>query len=156
MDKTQIKLYHASRGLVKYPEIRITEHCPDFYFGFYCTLQRRPAELQAARLAGQGIVSEFLFVPKPDLLIKRFPEMTEEWLDFIAACRLGIAHDYDIVEGPMVEGSVFAEVQNFIDGNIPRNVFWEQVREKRAVYQMSFHTARALSVLKFTKAYRLL
>ena len=34
--------------------------------------------------------------------------MTEEWLDFIVACRQGKSHKYDIVEGPMaVQNSVF-------------------------------------------------
>ena len=44
--------------------------------------------------------------------------MTEEWLDFIVACRLGRAHDYDIVEGPMANDTIFNYVQNFVDGKI--------------------------------------
>lgn len=42
--------------------------------------------------------------------------MTEEWLDFIAACRLGKSHNYDIVEGPMADDTIFNYVQNFVDG----------------------------------------
>ena len=40
-------------------------------------------------------------VENPDLKILRFPEMSDEWLDFIAKCRAGETHPYDIVEGPM-------------------------------------------------------
>lgn len=40
-----------------------------------------------------------------------FPEMTEEWLDFMANCRLGKSHDYDIVEGPMANDTIFNYVQ---------------------------------------------
>ena len=42
--------------------------------------------------------------------------MTEEWLDFIVACRSGQSHDYDIVEGPMADDTIYNYVQNFIDG----------------------------------------
>ena len=28
-------------------------------------------------------------VEQPELSVKRFPEMSEEWLDFIVACRSG-------------------------------------------------------------------
>ena len=30
-------LYHGSREIVKYPEIRKAQYHKDFYFGFYCT-----------------------------------------------------------------------------------------------------------------------
>ncbi|MCI8723971.1 MAG: DUF3990 domain-containing protein [Ruminococcus sp.] len=32
--------------------------------------------------------------------------MTEEWLDFIANCRTGHPHIYDIVEGPMANDTI--------------------------------------------------
>lgn len=33
--------------------------------------------------------------------------MSEEWLDFIADCRHGKIHDYDIVEGPMADDTIW-------------------------------------------------
>lgn len=30
-------LYHGSREIVEYPEIRKAKYHKDFYFGFYCT-----------------------------------------------------------------------------------------------------------------------
>lgn len=30
-------LYHGSRDIVEYPEIRKAQYNKDFYFGFYCT-----------------------------------------------------------------------------------------------------------------------
>lgn len=35
------------------------------------------------------------------LSVLKFDSMTDEWLDFIAWCRSGKTHQYDIVEGPM-------------------------------------------------------
>lgn len=41
-----------------------------------------------------------------------FNEMTEEWLDFIVACRSGEAHDYDIVIGAMADDQIYAYVSD--------------------------------------------
>ena len=93
-------------------------------------------------------MSEIAF-PNDSLNIKIFPEMTEEWLDFVAACRNGQAHDYDIVEGPMADDTIFNYVQNFIDGKISREAFWSLAKFKRPTHQISFHTVKALMTLKF-------
>ena len=81
--------------------------------------------------------------------ILKFEEMTDTWLDFIVQCRLGKAHDYDIVEGPMADDTIFNYVQGFIDGKISRAAFWELAKFKYPTHQISFHTARALETLKF-------
>lgn len=31
-------LYHGSKSIVEFPEIRVQRYNKDFYFGFYCTL----------------------------------------------------------------------------------------------------------------------
>lgn len=86
-----------------------------------------------------------------NLKIKRFPEMTEEWLDFIVSCRLGNSQEYDIVEGPMANDTIFNYVQNFVDGKISREAFWALAKFKKPTHQISFHTARALATLSFVK-----
>lgn len=48
------------------------------------------------------IVNVYEYTEDSTLNILKFPEMTEEWLDFIVACRRGIEHNYDIVEGPQI------------------------------------------------------
>ncbi|MBR1437127.1 MAG: DUF3990 domain-containing protein [Synergistaceae bacterium] len=82
-----------------------------------------------------------------------FPAMTEEWLDFVVSCRSGKPHDYDIVEGPMADDTIFNYIQGFIDGEITRAAFWELAKFKRPTHQISFHTARALATLKFLRGY---
>ena len=38
-----------------------------------------------------------------------FPEMTDEWLEFVVDCRRGLPHKYDIVEDPNYNCSSFYE-----------------------------------------------
>lgn len=144
-------LYHGSKAIVETPEIRIQKYNKDFYFGFYCTLYSEQAVRWAIRFDGEGYLNEYEYVPNESLNIKCFSEMDEEWLDFIVACRLGHSHDYDIVEGPMANDTIFNYVQNFVDGKISREAFWALAKFKRPTHQISFHSARALATLTFVK-----
>lgn len=146
-----IVLYHGSSQIVTEPKIRIAKFNKDFYFGFYCTLLPEQAKRWATRYTGVGYLNEYVYTPDESLNIKKFPEMTEEWLDFIAACRLGKSHNYDIVEGPMADDTIFNYVQNFVDGKISREAFWNLAKFKKPTHQISFHTARALTTLSFLK-----
>ena len=147
----EVILYHGSKEIVSSPEIRIQKYNKDFYFGFYCTVYPEQARRWATRFCGQGYLNEYLYIADDDLNIKIFSEMTEEWLDFIAACRVGQSHNYDIVEGPMADDTIFNYVQNFVDGKISREAFWSLAKFKKPTHQISFHTARALTTLKFLK-----
>lgn len=77
--------------------------------------------------------------------------MTEEWLDFIVNCRRGNSHDYDIVEGPMADDTIYNYIQNYLDGKISRAAFWELAKFKHPTHQISFHTMAALDTIKFIK-----
>lgn len=144
-------LYHGSKTLVKSPEIRTPKYHKDFYFGFYCALLPEQAIRWAGRFNGIGYLNEYLYTPDDSLKVKRFPEMSEEWLDFIVSCRLGKPHEYDIVEDPMADDTIFNFVQSFADGEITREAFWALAKFKKPTHQISFHTARALATLTFRK-----
>lgn len=146
-------LYHGSKEIVRTPEIRIARYNKDFFFGFYCTLMSEQAKRWAIRFTGQGMINEYEYTPNPELKLLQFKEMTEEWLDFIVDCRSGKSHDYDIVEGPMANDTIFNYIQNFIDGKISRSAFWELAKFKRPTHQISFNTVRALETLSFKTAY---
>ena len=75
--------------------------------------------------------------------------MTDEWLDFVADCRRGIKHDYDIVEGPMADDQIWDYVESFISGDISRSAFWELARFKYPTHQIVFCTEKSLDLLKF-------
>ncbi len=146
-------LYHGSTVLVEKPEIRTTKFNKDFYFGFYCTLMREQADRWAIRF-GDGIVNIYEYTEDSALKKLVFPKMTEEWLDFIAACRNGTPHDYDIVEGPMADDTIYNYVQGFLDGKYSREMFWSLAKFKNPTHQISFHTEDALKTLKFIKGVR--
>ena len=148
---TEMIVFHGGREKVEYPEVRVSRYNKDFYFGFYCTRLREQAVRWATRFGGAGAINEYRYCENNSLRILRFPEMTEAWLDFIVACRLGHSHDFDIVEGPMANDTIFNYVQNFVDGRISRAAFWELAKFSRPTHQISFHTARALATLQFLR-----
>lgn len=134
---------------VVYPEIRITPYNKDFYFGFYCTNNYAQAYRWADRRSNSGIINKYTYTENEQLNILRFPEMSDEWPDFIANCRAGKPHFYDIVEGPMADDTIWDFVNGFLDGRISRSTFWEYAKFKYPTHQISFHTVNALRCLKF-------
>lgn len=146
-----MKLYHGSIQIVEKPEIRISRFNKDFYFGFYCTSIEEQAIRWATRF-GSGYINVYEYVENANLKTLRFEKMTDEWLDFIVACRNGKAHDYDIVEGPMADDTIFNYVQSFIDGQITREAFWNLAKFKYPTHQICFNTEKALATLTFNSA----
>ena len=145
-------LYHGSAMEVIYPEIRITRYTKDFSWGFYCTNRYEQAYRWADRRSSHGIVNVYKYTENPELKILHFPKMNDEWLDFIARCRSGESHSYDIVEGPMADDTIWDFVNGFVSGKIPRNVFWEYAKFKHPTHQISFHTINALRCLEFERS----
>ena len=100
-------IYHASGEIVEFPEIRKSKYTKDFSWGFYCTDNYDQARRWARRNRKTPTINIYSFNTKEGLNIKKFESMTDEWLDFIAACRAGEIHEYDIVEGPMADDTVW-------------------------------------------------
>ena len=148
---SDILLYHGSKEKVVYPEIRITRYTKDFSWGFYCTNNYEQAYRWADRRSAEGIVNVYRYIENPKLKILRFPEMSDEWLDFIARCRAGESHPYDIVEGPMADDTIWDYVNGFMSGQISREAFWALAKFKHTTHQISFHTVNALRCLTFER-----
>lgn len=144
-------LCHGSSVVVELPEIRVARFNKDFGPGFYCTSFREQAVRWATRFTGRGWLSHFEYRADPALKAKLFEKMSDEWLDFVASCRAGEGHDFDIVEGPMADDTIFSYVQDFMDGRISRAAFWELARFKYPTHQVSFHTPAALKTLAFIR-----
>ena len=144
-------IYHASKEIVEFPEVRKTKYTKDFSWGFYCTGNFEQAVRWANRGNGEPVINYYSYERNEKLSVLKFDHMTDEWLDFIAKCRSGETHPYDIVEGPMANDTIFNYVQNFVDGKISREAFWELAKFKYPTHQISFHTARALTTLSFVK-----
>lgn len=142
-------LYHASGEVVEFPEIRKSKYTKDFSWGFYCTNNLEQAKRWAKRNREFPTINYYRFKENKDLKVLQFKEMNDEWLNFIANCRKGIIHDFDIVEGPMADDTVWNYVNDFLAGEISRSAFWELAKFKYPTHQISFHTLKALDSLSF-------
>ncbi len=147
-----MELYHASKVTVEFPEIRKSRYTKDFSWGFYCTNNFGQAVRWANRGEGEPVINYYEYTPNDELSVLRFEEMCDEWLDFIAECRSGKTHSYDIVEGPMADDTIWNFVNDYLAGNIKRHQFWALAEFKHPTHQISFHTLSALNCLTFTKS----
>lgn len=145
-------LYHASKEIVEFPEIRKTKYTKDFSWGFYCTNDLEQAERWANRGEGTPIVNAYDSEPAASLKILKFDQMTDEWLDFIANCRAGKTHHYDIVEGPMADDTVWNYVNDYLTGKFSKKQFWALAEFHYPTHQISFHTLSALNCLTFRES----
>lgn len=148
----EILLYHGGKEAVEFPEIRKTKYAKDFSWGFYCTKNYEQAKRWASRRNRLGVVNIYSYQEKPGLKMLKFEKMTDEWLDFIGKCRNGFVHDYDIVEGPMADDTVWNYVNDFLNGTITRKAFWAYAEFKHPTHQISFHTIRALDCLQYERS----
>lgn len=145
-------LYHGSNVEVSSPRIMVNGFYKDFGFGFYCTNIERQAKRWALTKRGATIVSIFGYRENRSLSLKLFPDMTEEWLEFVVKCRRGIPHDFDVVEGPMADDQIWDYVEDYVDGNITKAAFWELVKFKYPTHQIVFCTEAALKTLHFERS----
>ena len=142
-------IYHGSNTAVENPRILINGHYKDFGYGFYCTNIEKQAKRWALTRRGASVVSHYQYVKSKELKILEFPDMTEEWLQFVVECRGGIEHDYDIVEGPMADDQIWDYVEDYMAGKISKAAFWELVKFKYPTHQIVFCTERALETIHF-------
>ena len=146
-----VTVFHGGPTEVRDPKIIPGRFTKDFGPGFYCTIIREQAVRWARRLP-TSVVNEYGVHIDSSLRIREFKEMTNEWLDFIAACRAGEPHDYDIVIGPMANDQVWNYVADYLDGVITRDQFWVLAQFKYPTHQMAFCTARSLKCLRFVSS----
>lgn len=142
-------VYHGSNVEVSVPRILQNGFYKDFGYGFYCTNYEKQARRWALTRKGASVVNQYDYAPNVTLKMLKFDEMSNEWLDFVVACRRGIEHDYDIVEGPMADDQIWNFVEGFIDGRISRDAFWELVKFDYPTHQIVFCTEKALDTLTF-------
>jgi hypothetical protein len=142
-------IYHGSNVEVDQPRILVNGFYKDFGYGFYCTNYEKQAIRWALTKRGASVVNRYSYEVNSDLNVLCFEKMTEEWLDFVVACRRGIEHDYDIVEGPMADDQIWNYVEGFIAGRISRVAFWELVKFSYPTHQIVFCNESALKCIRF-------
>ncbi len=150
-----MKLFHGSNVVVEKPKILVNGFYKDFGYGFYCTNLEKQAQRWALTKQKKHVVSVYTFAE--DAILKKliFPTMTEEWLTFVVNCRRGIEHDYDIVEGPMADDTIWDYIEDYVAGNISKAAFWELVKFKYPTHQIVFCTEKSLLSITYERSYAL-
>ncbi|MDD3362031.1 MAG: DUF3990 domain-containing protein [Hespellia sp.] len=150
-------LFHGSNQKVNDVKLLESGFTKDFGYGFYLTEIATQAEKWArtkARRKGSPMLNVYYFYEKAyhELKILRFPEMTEEWLDFIVACRNGKKHDYDIVEGPMANDEIYNYITEYLNGTISRADFWTLIKFRYPTHQLVLCTKKAMEYIRFKES----
>lgn len=150
-----MQIYYGSNVIVNQPKIITDGFYKDFGYGFYCTNFEKQAKRWSLTKKNKHVVNVYSYTENKNLNCLIFKEMSDEWLDFVVSSRQGERHDYDIVEGPMVDDTIWNYVDDFVRGLISRTAFWELVKFKYPTHQILFCTEAALKCLEYARSYEL-
>jgi hypothetical protein len=154
-EEKQMTLYHGSNQSFDNVDLSKSKNRRDFGKGFYTTTIREQA-LQWGynmfnRFGGEGIfLYEFEFSPSGNLKTKKFPDISDEWFDFILLNRVSdsLQHNFDFVQGPVANDKTVLTITGFIDGLFTKEEAMRRLRYCKANDQVSLHTEAAVSLLK--------
>lgn len=147
--------YQGDNKVLDEPKIYLDGSYKDFGYGFYCTNFEKQAKRWALTKKNKHVVNVYSYTENKNLNCLIFKEMSDEWLDFVVSSRQGIRHEYDIVEGPMADDTIWNYVDDFARGLISRTAFWELVKFKYPTHQIVFCTEAALKCLEYDRSYQL-
>lgn len=150
-----MEIYHGSNICVDKPKILTNGHYKDFGYGFYCTNFEHQAQKWALTRKKAHVVNIYSYTENKDLNICNFSKMTDEWLEFVVNCRRGKEHNFDIVEGPMADDTIWDYIEDYVAGNITKEAFWVLVKFKYPTHQIVFCTEEAIKTLQYERSYSL-
>ena len=157
-----MKVYHGSDVKIETIDLSKCRIGTDFGHGFYVTRFLKQAEDIAARVASwhdaTPVVTEFEFneyaFEDKDFRVLRFESYSDEWLDFVVKNRASIAsksmHEYDIVEGPVANDDIAARIYDYLNGDVSKTKFIEELRFKKPMHQICFCSTASLQMLSAT------
>lgn len=157
-----MKLYHGSTVTVRKPSLRPGRKNADFGKGFYTTSNQdqavRWAHIQRERKGGKrAVVSVYEFdeslLDNPFFNTRKFNGADEPWLFFVTDCRKSRKHGYDLVQGPVANDKVFTTVNLFESGVLSAEAAILQLKAYKTYDQLSFHSAKSISSLKFIESF---
>ena len=87
-----------------------------------------------------------------ELVIVRFSEPDEAWLDFVCANRKGreISVSYDMAFGPVADDRVYTVVQLYENGVYDKDEAIKRLKVDDLYSQILFHTEKSLEYCRFT------
>lgn len=163
-----MRLYHGSNVDIKEINLAMCRPYKDFGQGFYLTVIREQAENMARRVAmlygGEAVLNQYdldeKFLMGKDLKIKNFGVKTsEEWARFVKNNRnrkftdvsspeSNMDNKYDIVIGPIANDAMAVLFRQYENGMIDFDTMLKGMEYKETTNQYSFHTEKAVQLLK--------
>lgn len=152
-------LYHGSYMEITNPDIYHSRDNLDFGKGFYTTTIMEQAQNWSKRFKGKkgkGVISIYTFdevIIGKEASVKEFMGYTQDWLDYIVACRKGEYREkYDIIIGGVANDKVFDTIELFFDGLIDKYVAIERLKYEKPNTQICFSNQEIINkYLKYQK-----
>ncbi len=155
-DSNELTLYHGA--VADFDKIELTEskNYRDFGKGFYTTVLEKQATEWAYRKSlrekkRKYFVYRYLFTSDGSISVNHYDSLNKEWFECIKQniCQGGLQRDFDVVIGPVADDDTMETVQLYIGGILTADEAVERLRYNNVNNQVSFHTEKALKVLKF-------
>ena len=156
-----IELYHGSNMVVKDIDLSKGRLGKDFGKGFYLSEDKHQAMRMAMLVTrregtGEPTLNTFLFdetvLSSNDINIIRFNSYTAEWADFVLMNRNNkldiLAHNYDIVYGPIANDRIGLQIKRLEQGIQSSKEFLRNIRFVRPTFQYYFGTERSLQFIR--------
>jgi len=157
--------YHGSNLEINSIDLKKCNKYKDFGQGFYVTVledqAHRMAERTVQRFGGSPIATIFEFNENElkNLNYKEFKNVDNDWAIFIINNRNKDHKDisnelsnhdnkYDVVSGAVANDDIATTFALFKDGFINSDILTERLKYKKLNNQYSFHTAKAINLLK--------
>ena len=161
-------LYHGNNILVDKPMLIKVNRTLDFGIGFYTTtskeqayrwaqIKRRRENSQNAIVSIYEIEDKYFTARKINnninINIKTFRGASRNWLNFVLDNRLKLdfSHEFDIVKGSVADDRVYACLNAFENKFMNFETAISELKTYKLDDQISFHTDKALNLLKFIR-----
>lgn len=142
-------IYHASDTIVNKPDTIHSRTNLDFGKGFYATVIREQAERYAQRFIlrnRKGILNVYEYTPTEALNVKCFDAYDSEWLDFVAACRMGedVYKQYDVICGGIANDRVFNTLDLYFSNQMTKDEALKRLIYEKPNQQLCFTNQRVI------------
>lgn len=161
-------LYHGSNTDIKSISLAMCRPYKDFGKGFYLTELKEQAAKMAARVSkiygGKPIINIYEisdeFIENTTLNIRRFADApSEEWARFVmnnrnrsftnhASAECNLDNKYDIVVGPVADDDMAMLFRQYQSDLITFENLISGMTFRKTTNQYSFHTERAIALLR--------
>lgn len=136
-------IYYASDVIVDKPDTVHSRSNLDFGKGFYATVIKEQAERYAQRFIlrnRKGILNVYEYTPDENLNIKSFESYDSEWLDFVAACRMGkdVYKQFDVICGGIANDRVFNTLDLYFSNQMTKEEALKRLVFEKPNQQLCF------------------